>query len=55
MIDIGHLMGITLLDHVIVNGYDLGEYSLRQNAIEHGLDFSPPRSLFEDPRTSRIL
>lgn len=55
MIDIGYLMGITLLDHVIVNGSQFGEYSLREHAVKHGLDFNPPRSLFEGPRTSSIL
>ena len=55
MIDIGYLMGITLLDHVIVNGSVFGEYSIRQNAVEHGLDFNPPRSLFGDPQISRTL
>lgn len=55
IIDIGFLMGITLLDHVIVNGSVFGEYSIRQNAAEHGLDFNPPRSLFGDPQISRTL
>lgn len=40
---------------IIVNGSVFGEYSIRQNAAEHGLDFNPPRSLFGDPQISRTL
>ncbi|MDW2886699.1 JAB domain-containing protein [Exiguobacterium artemiae] len=53
MIDIGYLMRIPLLDHFIVNGSR--EYSLREHAVIHRLDFNSPSSRFEYQRMSRIL